>query len=104
MYRRASAPSLKFVGKSSGLSAAPPPPAVAAEAGLSGYRVRHPSDCGHGRAQLSTALLSWAFRNKDVKPFPLLVDSPMAIKATTLYVRHYLKELAAAKRAFLAEK
>jgi metallo-beta-lactamase family protein len=45
-----------------------------------------------GRAQLLTALLSWAFRNKRVKPFPLFLDSPMAIEATKLYVRYYLKD------------
>ncbi len=45
-----------------------------------------------GRAQLLTALLSWAFRNKRVKPFPLFLDSPMAIEATRLYVRYYLKD------------
>ena len=45
-----------------------------------------------GRAQLLTALLSWAFRNKHVKPFPLFLDSPMGIEATRLYVRYYLKD------------
>jgi metallo-beta-lactamase family protein len=45
-----------------------------------------------GRAQLLTALLSWAFRNKRVNPFPLFLDSPMAIEATKLYVRYYLKD------------
>jgi len=45
-----------------------------------------------GRAQLLTALLSWAFRHKRVPPFPLFLDSPMAIEATKLYVRYYLKD------------
>jgi len=45
-----------------------------------------------GRAQLLTALLSWAFRNKRVTPFPLFLDSPMAIEATRLYVRYFLKD------------
>jgi metallo-beta-lactamase family protein len=45
-----------------------------------------------GRAQLLTALLSWAFRNKQVTPFPVFLDSPMAIEATRLYVRYYLKD------------
>ncbi len=41
-----------------------------------------------GRAQLLTGLLAWMFRNKKVKPFPIFLDSPMAIEATNIYVRH----------------
>lgn len=41
-----------------------------------------------GRAQLLTSLLAWMFRNKKVKPFPIFLDSPMAIEATNIYVRH----------------
>jgi metallo-beta-lactamase family protein len=42
-----------------------------------------------GRAQMLTALLSWMFRKKHVKPFPLFLDSPMAIEATKLYLKHF---------------
>lgn len=41
-----------------------------------------------GRAQLLTTLLAWMFRKKKVKPFPIFLDSPMAIEATNIYVRH----------------
>jgi metallo-beta-lactamase family protein len=41
-----------------------------------------------GRAQLITGLLGWMFRNKKVKPFPIFLDSPMAIEATKIYQRH----------------
>jgi metallo-beta-lactamase family protein len=41
-----------------------------------------------GRAQLLTTLLAWMFRNRKVKPFPIFLDSPMAIEATNIYVRH----------------
>ncbi len=41
-----------------------------------------------GRAQLLTALLAWAFRNRSVKPFPVFLDSPMAIEASQIYARH----------------
>lgn len=42
-----------------------------------------------GRAQLLTILLSWIFRKKHLKPFPLFLDSPMAIEATKLYYKHF---------------
>lgn len=42
-----------------------------------------------GRAQLLIALLSVMFRRKKVKPFPIFLDSPMAIEATSLYTRHF---------------
>src|SRR5215472_12536836 len=41
-----------------------------------------------GRAQLLTSLLAWMFRHKKVRPFPIFLDSPMAIQATNIYVRH----------------
>jgi metallo-beta-lactamase family protein len=41
-----------------------------------------------GRAQLLTGLLGWMFRNKKVQPFPIFLDSPMAIEATNIYSRH----------------
>jgi metallo-beta-lactamase family protein len=41
-----------------------------------------------GRAQLITGLLGWMFRTKKVKPFPIFLDSPMAIEATNIYARH----------------
>src|SRR5262245_25712871 len=41
-----------------------------------------------GRAQLITGLLGWMFRNKKVRPFPIFLDSPMAIEATNIYMRH----------------
>jgi metallo-beta-lactamase family protein len=33
-------------------------------------------------------LLAWMFRKKKVRPFPLFLDSPMAIEATNIYMRH----------------
>lgn len=41
-----------------------------------------------GRAQLLTALLAWAFREKKLAPFPVFLDSPMAIEASEIYSRH----------------
>jgi metallo-beta-lactamase family protein len=41
-----------------------------------------------GRAQLLTALLAWIFRNQRVEPFPVFLDSPMAIEASKIYARH----------------
>ncbi|HEX5223436.1 MAG TPA: MBL fold metallo-hydrolase, partial [Verrucomicrobiae bacterium] len=41
-----------------------------------------------GRAQLLTGLLGWMFRRKKVRPFPIFLDSPMAIEAMNIYVRH----------------
>jgi metallo-beta-lactamase family protein len=41
-----------------------------------------------GRAQLLTMLLAWMFRNKKVQPFPLFLDSPMAIEASKIYQHH----------------
>jgi metallo-beta-lactamase family protein len=41
-----------------------------------------------GRAQLLTVLLSWMFRTGKVKPFPMFLDSPMAIEAGKIYMAH----------------
>jgi metallo-beta-lactamase family protein len=41
-----------------------------------------------GRAQLLTTLLAGMFRRKKVRPFPIFLDSPMAIEATNIYARH----------------
>jgi metallo-beta-lactamase family protein len=41
-----------------------------------------------GRAQLLTSLLAWMFRKKNVRPFPIFLDSPMAIEATKIYMQH----------------
>lgn len=41
-----------------------------------------------GRAQLLAALLAWLFRKGEVKPFPIYLDSPMAIKASQIYLKH----------------
>jgi metallo-beta-lactamase family protein len=41
-----------------------------------------------GRAQLITGLLGWMFRNRKVRPFPIFLDSPMAIQATNIYAKH----------------
>ncbi len=41
-----------------------------------------------GRAQLLTTLLSGMFRKKMVPPFPVFLDSPMAIEATKIYGKH----------------
>jgi metallo-beta-lactamase family protein len=41
-----------------------------------------------GRAQLLTLLLGKMFRAGKVKPFPIFLDSPMAMEATNIYVKH----------------
>jgi len=41
-----------------------------------------------GRAQLITLLLGKMFRAGKVKPFPIFLDSPMAIEATNIYAKH----------------
>ena len=41
-----------------------------------------------GRTQLLLYLLAGAFKRKTLTPFPIYVDSPMAIEATTIYRRH----------------
>jgi metallo-beta-lactamase family protein len=41
-----------------------------------------------GRTQLLVVLLSVMFRRKQVEPFPVFLDSPMAIEATRIYSQH----------------
>jgi metallo-beta-lactamase family protein len=41
-----------------------------------------------GRTQLLLYLLAGAFKNKTLPPFPIYVDSPMAIEATKIYAKH----------------
>jgi metallo-beta-lactamase family protein len=41
-----------------------------------------------GRTQLLLLLLAGAFKRKTLKPFPIFVDSPMAIEASHIYKRH----------------
>lgn len=41
-----------------------------------------------GRAQALTTLLAWMFRQQVVAPFPVFLDSPMAIEATKIYAKH----------------
>lgn len=41
-----------------------------------------------GRAQLLTLLMSSIFRRKIIPPFPVFLDSPMAIEASRIYARH----------------
>jgi metallo-beta-lactamase family protein len=41
-----------------------------------------------GRAQLLIALLAFLFRKKEVKPFPVYLDSPMAIEAAKIYLKY----------------
>jgi metallo-beta-lactamase family protein len=41
-----------------------------------------------GRTQLLLYLLAGAFKRKTLSPFPIYVDSPMAIEATNVYRRH----------------
>ncbi|MFN0066014.1 MAG: MBL fold metallo-hydrolase RNA specificity domain-containing protein [Limisphaerales bacterium] len=56
-----------------------------------------------GRAQLLILLLAELFRRKAVAPFPIFLDSPMAIEATAIYQRHpelYDEEM----RAFIRER
>jgi metallo-beta-lactamase family protein len=41
-----------------------------------------------GRTQLLLYLLAGAFKRKTLTPFPIFVDSPMAIEATAIYKKH----------------
>jgi metallo-beta-lactamase family protein len=41
-----------------------------------------------GRAQLLVGLLAWMFRRNKCTPFPIYLDSPMAIDATRIYQKH----------------
>ena len=56
-----------------------------------------------GRAQLLTGLLAWMFRTKKVRPFPVFLDSPMAIEATNIYGRH-IELFDDEMKKFIAEK
>jgi len=42
-----------------------------------------------GRTQLLLYLLAGAFHRKQLSPFPIFIDSPMAIKATKIYGKHH---------------
>jgi metallo-beta-lactamase family protein len=41
-----------------------------------------------GRAQLIMVLLAWMFRTGKAQPFPIFLDSPMAIEATNICLKH----------------
>jgi metallo-beta-lactamase family protein len=41
-----------------------------------------------GRAQLLVVLLAYLFRKKEVKPFPVYLDSPMAIETAKIYMKY----------------
>jgi metallo-beta-lactamase family protein len=56
-----------------------------------------------GRAQLLVSLLGWMFRTRRAKPFPIFLDSPMAIEAMAIYARN-TELFDEAARAYLAEK
>jgi metallo-beta-lactamase family protein len=60
---------------------------VVREATLGGGKILVPT-FAVGRAQLLIGLLGWMFRKKKVQPFPVFLDSPMAIEATKIYVKH----------------
>ena len=60
---------------------------AANEALSSGGRILVPT-FAIGRAQLLIGLLGWMFRRKKAAPFPIFLDSPMAIHATKIYQKH----------------
>ena len=60
---------------------------IVKEAVTSGGRVIVPT-FAVGRAQLLISLLGRMFRQKKVQPFPIFLDSPMAIEATRIYTKH----------------
>ena len=41
-----------------------------------------------GRAQLLVALVAYMFRKGMVKPFPVYLDSPMAVEASRIYLKY----------------
>jgi metallo-beta-lactamase family protein len=57
------------------------------EAAKSGGKILVPT-FAVGRAQLLVGLLGWMFRKKKCSPFPIFLDSPMAIEATKIYGKH----------------
>ncbi len=56
-----------------------------------------------GRAQLLLTLLAGAFRNKKLPPFPVYLDSPMAVAATEIY-RHHPELFDAEMTAFIKQR
>lgn len=60
---------------------------IVVEAVASGAKILVPT-FAVGRAQLLTLLLSRMFRAGKVKPFPIFLDSPMAIEAGQIYAKH----------------
>jgi metallo-beta-lactamase family protein len=60
---------------------------VVTEASKAGGKIIVPT-FAVGRAQLLTSLLALMFRRKKVAPFPIFLDSPMAIEATKIYTQH----------------
>jgi len=60
---------------------------IVRDAIVSGGRILVPT-FAVGRAQLLIALLGWMFRHKKMQPFPIFLDSPMAIEATKIYTKH----------------
>src|SRR5262245_20257354 len=56
-----------------------------------------------GRAQLITLLLAKMFRAGKVKPFPIFLDSPMAVEATNIYVK-YMELFDDEMKAFIRER
>ncbi len=75
---------------------------VVKQAAKSGGKILVPT-FAVGRAQLLTSLLAWMFRGRKAAPFPIFLDSPMAIEATKIYAAH--RELFHPKMAkFVSEK
>jgi len=60
---------------------------IVKDAVSSGGRVLVPT-FAVGRAQLLISLLGRMFRQKTVQPFPIFLDSPMAVEATNIYTKH----------------
>jgi len=60
---------------------------IVKEVGGSGGKILVPT-FAVGRAQLLMGLLGWMFRKRTAQPFPIFLDSPMAIEATKIYVKH----------------
>jgi metallo-beta-lactamase family protein len=60
---------------------------IVKDAITSGGRVLVPT-FAVGRAQLLVSLLGRMFRNKTIRPFPIFLDSPMAVEAINIYAKH----------------